>query len=51
MSYLVLTFLNNSSSFMQVTRTTIETWMDFKFSKTEHGSIELAALECLKKST
>ena len=28
----------------------IESWMSLKFSKIEHGSMELAALEHLKKS-
>ena len=33
---------------MQVTRTAIKAWMGLKFSKIEHGSMALAALEFLK---
>ena len=47
---LVLSYLDESSSFLQVKRTCIKAWMGLKFSKIEHGSMELAALECLKKS-
>ena len=37
------------SSFLQVTRTAIKSWMGYKFSKSGPGSAELAALECLEK--
>ena len=36
-------------SFLQVIRAAIKAWMGLKFSEIEHGSMELAALECLKK--
>ena len=42
--------LIESYSFLQVARRAIRAWMGLKFSKIEHGSMELAALECLKKS-
>ena len=29
----------------------IKAWMGLKFREIEHGSMELAALECLKKSS
>ena len=48
MSSLVLSFLDESSSFLQVTRTAIKAWMGFKLSKIEHGSLELDAFEHLK---
>ena len=41
-------FLIGSYSFLQVTRAAIKTLMGLKFSKIENGSMELAALECLK---
>ena len=41
-------FLIGSYSFLQVTRTAIKAWMGLIFSKIEHRSMELAALECLK---
>ena len=50
MSTLVLSCLIESYSFLQVARTAIKAWMGLKFSKIEHGSMEMAALECLKKS-
>ena len=43
-------FLIGSYSFLQVTRTAIKAWMGLKISKIERGSMELAALEDLKKS-
>ena len=49
-STLAPSFLIGSYSFLQVTRTAIKAWMGLKFSKIELGSMELAALECLKKS-
>ena len=36
--------------FSLLTRTAVKAWMGLKFSKIEHGSMELAALERLKKS-
>ena len=49
-STLAPSFLIGSYSFLQVTRTAIEAWIGLKFSKIEQGSMELAALEFLKKS-
>ena len=43
-------FLTGSYSFLQVTSTAIKAWMGLKFSKIEHGSMKLVALERLKKS-
>ena len=43
-------FLIGSYSLLQVTRTAIQAWMGLKFSKVEHGSMELVALEFLKSS-
>ena len=43
-------FLIGSYSFLHVTRTAIKAWMGLIFSKMEHRSMELAALECLKNS-
>ena len=43
-------FLIGSYSFLRVTKTAIKAWMGLKLSKIERGSMELAALECLKKS-
>ena len=51
MSTLAASFLIGSYSFLQVTRTAIKVWMDLKFSKIEHGFIELVALEYLKQSS
>ena len=45
-----LSFLIRSSSFLQVTRTTIRSQMSSKFSKVRPWTAELAALERLKKS-
>ena len=41
-------FLIGSSSFLQVTRSTIKAYMCSKFSQIRPGTVELAALECLK---
>ena len=49
-SSLVPSVLIGSYSFLQVTKTAIKAWMGLKFSKIERGSMELAALERLKKS-
>ena len=43
-------YLIGSSLFLQVTRTTITSWMGSKFSKIRSGTHELAALECREKS-
>ena len=43
-------FLIGSSSFLQVTRTTIKAWMSFNFGGISPLTAELAALECLKKT-
>ena len=43
-------FLIGSSSFLQVTRTTIKYWTSSKFDQIQPWTAELAALERLKKS-
>ena len=43
-------FLIISSSFLQVTRTTIKSWMSLKFDQIRPWTAELAALESLGKS-
>ena len=43
-------FLIGSSSFLQVTRTSIKSRMGSKFGRIRSGTYELRALECLKKS-
>ena len=48
MSILVLSFLIESYSFLQVTRTTIKAWMSLNFHQIPSPSIDLAALERLK---
>ena len=50
MSAIAPLFLIGSSSFLQVTNTTIKSQTSSKFSKIQPGGVELAALECLKKS-
>ena len=40
-------YLNGSSSFLQVTRTTIKAWMYLNFCQIQQLTTELAALECL----
>ena len=50
MTTLVPSFLNGSSSFLQVTRTTIKARMSLKFCLIQLLTTELAALECLKIS-
>ena len=42
---LVLSFLDGSSSFLQITRPTIKAWMGLNFSKIPSLTSELAALE------
>ena len=44
-------FLIGSSSFLQVTRTTIKAWTSSKFDQIRQWTSELAALESLEKST
>ena len=41
--------LIGSSSFLQVTRTAIKSWIVLKFYKIGPGTVVLAALECLEK--
>ena len=48
MSTLVLSFLIESYSFLQVTRTTTKAWRSFNFYQIPSPAIELAALERLK---
>ena len=50
MSTLELSFLDGSSSFLQLSRTTIKALMSLIFRHTWPPTIELAALECLKYS-
>ena len=45
MTSLVLSFFNGSSSFLQVTRSTIKPWMGLDFGKIPSLTSELAALE------
>ena len=45
---LVPSFSNGSSSFLQITRSTIKTGMGLNFSMIPSLTSELAALECLK---
>ena len=47
-STLVLLFLIESYSFLQVTRTTIKAWMSLNFCQISSPSTELASLERLK---
>ena len=48
MTTLVPSFFNGSSSFLQVTRSTIKAWMVLNFGKIPSLTSELAALERLK---
>ena len=50
MTILAPSFLIGSSLFLQVTMTTITTWMGLKFGKIGPETYELAALEPLEKS-
>ena len=50
MTTLAPLFLNGSSSFLQVTRTTIKFRMGSKFGQIRPWTVGLATLECLKKS-
>ena len=45
MTTLVPSFLDGSSSFLQITRPTIKPWMGLNFSKIPSLTSELAALE------
>ena len=44
----VLSILNGSSSYLQISRTTIKAWMSLNFVKIPLPIMELAALEHLK---
>ena len=48
-STLAPSFLPGSSSFLQVTRTTIKAWMSSNLGRIPPLTLELAALERLKK--
>ena len=48
MTTLVPSFFNESSSFLQVTRSTIKAWIGLNLGKTPSLTSELAALERLK---
>ena len=48
MTTLVPSFLDGSSSFLQITRPTIKARMCLNFSKISSLTLELAALECQK---
>ena len=48
MTTLVPSFLDGSSSLLQVTRTTIKAWLSSNFVKNRSQITELAALERLK---
>ena len=50
MTTLAPSFLIGSSLFLQVTRTTIKSWMGLKFGSIRRRTYELAALERLEKS-
>ena len=51
MSSLVLLFLYESSSFLQVSRSTIKALASLIFGHTQSPTIESADLECLKYSS
>ena len=48
MNSLVQSFLDGSSSFLQVTSPTIKAWMSLNFGKIPSLTLELATLERLK---
>ena len=48
MTTLVPSFLDGSSSLLQITRPTIKARMSLNFGKTPSLTLELAALECPK---
>ena len=49
MTTLVPLFLDGFSSFLQITRLTIKSWMSLNFGKIPSLTLELAALERQKK--
>ena len=49
MTTLALSILNGSSSFLQISRTTIKAWMSLNFVKIPSPIMELAPLEHLNK--
>ena len=49
MTTLMLSFFNRSYSFLQISRTTIETWMSWNSFKIPSPFMGLATLEHLKK--
>ena len=51
MTTLAHSFSIGSSLFLQVTRTTIKSWMGTKFGSIQRSTYELAALERLEKSS
>ena len=51
MTTLAPSFFIGSSLFLQVTKTTITSWIGSKFGKIRRGINELAALERQEKST
>ena len=50
MTTLVLSILNGSSSFLHTIKTSIKAWMSLNFGKIPLLTLELAALEHVKKS-
>ena len=48
MTTLAPSFMIGSTSFLQVTRSTINAWMGSKFGQIRSWTVGLAALECLK---
>ena len=50
MTTLAPSFFIGSSLFLQVTRTTIKSWMGLKFGSVRRMTYKLAAPECLEKS-
>ena len=50
MTILVPSFVEGSSLFLQLTRTLVKAWMSLNFGKISSPTIELAVLECLKKT-
>ena len=48
MTSLVLSILSGSSSYLQIRRTSVKTWMSLNFVKIPWSIMELAALENLK---
>ena len=48
MTTLVASYMNESSSLLQVTKTTMKAWMTLNFCQIQQPTTELAARECLK---